>query len=68
MSSEIDVLALSLMARVYACNARVEAMKAENVRWSILHPDNSPIYTEQDFDAVVRRNILRGKWLWDGRT
>lgn len=30
MSGEIDVFSLSLMARVYACNARVEAMKAEN--------------------------------------
>ena len=49
MSQAIDVFALSLMARVYACNARVEAMKAENMRWAILHPDNSPIYTEQDF-------------------
>lgn len=47
MIGEIDPFSLSLMARVYACNARVEAMKAENdFRISC---GSSPAYREDAF-------------------
>lgn len=48
MIGEIDPFSLSLMARVYACNARVEAMKAENA--FRISCGNSPAYGEDAFN------------------
>lgn len=64
MSGELDVFALSLMARVYACNARVEAMKAENLvrislGESLAYPGEAFNYEANEIESLAE--ALRGR-------